>query len=49
MDSFVRRVRLASIGVKVAEVNTFFIARTSSIARWAVKLPNNKQNVMIEV
>lgn len=49
MDCFVRRMRLASIGVKVAEVNIFFIARTSSIARWAVKLPNNKQNVMIEV
>ena len=46
MDSFIRRVRLASIGVKVAEVNTFFIALMSSIARWAVKLLNNKQNVI---
>ena len=47
IDSFVRRVRFVNIGVRVAVVNTFFIARTSSIARFAVKLQKNKQNVII--
>ena len=49
MDSFIRRVRFTSIGIKLAEVNTFFIALTYSIALWAVKLLNNIHNVMIEV